>query len=131
MGKFDDFVNKTYGQVCEQATAPNPVSYGRTYPVHGVEDEDAESVGANMTFDQFLEKLISVLGSSDNVQHKLRLISKMAFNAKRHQEGDAEDSESEMDAEEGELMTHMKQSGMISKESKPGAIFSGTREKRK
>jgi len=38
-----------------------------------------------------------------------------------------EDEEKE---EEGELMTHMKQQGLIPKGSKPVTSFSGTREKR-
>lgn len=105
MSRFDEILNK----LKEQATRIEP--------------------GA-LDFDAFLEKLIAVLGGKQDAQDKLRIISRMAFDAKRNTEHRSEDAENEGDAEEGELMTHMKQKGMISGSSKPSAIFTGTREKR-
>jgi len=108
----------------EQATSPNPVSWNQP-PIGG--EEDAEGYVKNMTFDQFLNKLIQVLGSKTDMHGKLRFISKMAFDAKRGEEGE---EGSEQNQEDGELMTSMKQKGLIPKDSKPQAIYSGTREKR-
>ena len=81
MASFDDLVKK----LLEQATAPNPASYGRvTTP----------------------EKTL-----------------------KSFPKRDMEDEENDKE-EEGELMTHMKQQGLIPKGSKPFTVYSGTREKR-
>lgn len=124
MSAFDGLFNKI---IKEQASAPNPVSYGQVKPES---DEDAEAYVSGMNFDAFLEKLISILGGKQDLHSKLRIVSKMAFDAKRDQENRNEDAENEGDAEEGELMTSMKQKGMIPMESKPRTIFSGTREKR-
>jgi len=129
-----DKINQLYYQhrqlLMEDATAPNPVSYGRVAPgSEGLEDEDAEHYVEGMTFEQFLEKLISVLGAKGDTGNKLRIVAKMAFEARRHMGGD-EDGEDGDDNDEGDLMTHMKQKGMIPQSATSAVSFSGTREKR-
>ena len=77
MSAFDGLICKI---LKEQASAPNPVSYGRVVQKqHENSDEDAEAYVAGMNFDQFLEKLISILGGKEDLHSKLRIISKMAF----------------------------------------------------
>ena len=131
MSRFDELLKINTPGLHEQATSPNPVSWAQPLKGNGEkEEEDAEGYVKNMTFDQFLEKIIQVLGSNIDMHSKLRFISKMVFDAKRgiNDEEDAENKQD--DAEEGELMTNMKQQGLIPKGSKPVASFSGTREKR-
>ena len=132
-----DKINQLYyqhrQQLNEGATAPNPVSYGRIVPGSepmGENEEDAEHYVPGMTFSQFLEKLIAVLGGKGDLQGKLRAVATMAFDAKRNMEGDEDGEDRNDDTEEGELMTHMKQKGLIPKSATTAATFSGTREKR-
>lgn len=131
-----DKINQLYyqhrQQLNEDATAPNSVSYGRIVP--GSEtmrenEEDAEHYVPGMTFAQFLEKLIGVLGGKGDLQGKLRAVATMAFAAKRNMEGDEDGEDRNDDTEEGELMTHMKQKGLIPQSATTATKFSGTREK--
>ena len=125
-----DKINALYYQHREQlnegATAPNPVSFGRVH----TEEEDAEDYVPGMGFPEFLEKMISILGGKEDPAHKLRRIARMGFNAKKALGSEDNEAEEGDGGEEGELMTHMKQQGLIPKGSKPSAIYSGTREKR-
>lgn len=53
MSSFQDLVN-----LYEQATAPNPVSYGRiTYPVHGLENEEEGEEGSKQIKKDLLIKI--------------------------------------------------------------------------
>jgi hypothetical protein len=74
VSKFDDIVNKTYKLVSEQ-------------------DQDVEAYVSGMNFQSFLENLVSVLGSKNDLHTKLRIISKMAFDAKRDQDKRSKDTE--------------------------------------
>jgi hypothetical protein len=132
-----DKINQLYYQhlqtLNDGATAPNPASYGRVIPGSemGTEnEEDAENYVPGMTFSQFLEKLIAVLGGKGDLQGKLRAVASMAFQAKRHMENNEDGEEGTDDSEEGELMTHMKQKGLIPQSATTATTFSRTREKR-
>ena len=126
-----DKINQLYyqhrQQLTESATAPNPVSFGK---VVADNEEDAEDYVPGMSFPEFLEKMIGILGGKEDTAHKLRRLARMGFSAKRALGDEDNEAEEGDDGEEGELMTHMKQTGLIPKGSKPSSIYSGTREKR-
>ena len=84
------------------------------------------------SFDQLVKKLSEQTSAAEPVSYG-RVIPGKKTSLKPYpypKHGMEDEEEGNQKEEEGELMTHMKQKGLIPKGSKPTSSYSGTMEKR-